>query len=349
MIEYENLFKTNQVFYKEYTDFFQGFLNSGWYILGETVAKFEEAFADSVDTQYCVGVSNGLDALRLALEVYGFKDGSEVIVPSNTYIATILAILQAKLKPVLVEPDLETYNLLHFEDAITPNTVAVLPVHLYGRPCDMVFINEIAQRRGLKVIEDCAQAHGARVGKTIGCFSFYPTKNLGCLGDGGAITLNDPDLAARLKSMRNYGRTAKYENSILGWNNRLDELQAGFLLIKLAILTSITEHKRRLARLYDDLLQGIIKPKPHPDHVYHIYNIRCSRRDELQKVLLEQEIQTEIHYPIPPHKQKCLDFLQKSYPVSEEIHETTLSLPISFCHSEEEIYRVATAVNAFFD
>lgn len=347
MIEYENLQKVNKEFESEFLKSFQEFLSSGRYVLGEKVIEFEAKFASFVGTKNCVGVSNGLDALRLAIEAYSFDSNSEIIVPSNTYIATILAILQAGLKPVLVEPDIETYNIGDFEKAITSKTVAVMPVHLYGRPCDMKAIRAMGQ--DLKIIEDCAQAHGAGVGLAVGCYSFYPTKNLGCLGDAGAITLDDDDLATRLKSLRNYGRVAKYENAIVGWNNRMDEIQAAFLLIKLARLNEIVLHKRKLARIYDENLKHVIKPKPHPEHVYHIYNIRCSSRDDLKRYLSERGVETEIHYPIAPHKQKALMFLGGDFPISDEIHATTLSLPISYCHTTEQIYRVVDIVNSFFD
>lgn len=361
MIEYENLALLNKPFFEEYRKSFNETLQSGWYILGKNVESFERAFATYCGAAHCVGVASGLDALDLSLRVYQFQPGSEVIVPSNTYIATILAILHCGLTPVLVEPDIATYNIdpNRIESAITSKTVAIMVVHLYGKVCQMDAIMTIAQARGLKVIEDCAQAHGALFdGKKAGtfghcnAFSFYPTKNLGALGDAGAVTTDDPDLARALRTYRNYGSNVKYYNEVVGYNSRLDEMQAAFLNVKLRHLDSINDHKRELAGHYFHMLSdSIIKPVRHPMHydVYHIFNIRHNRRDDLKAHLLEMGIKTDIHYPVSPSRQKAMqgNLLKYDFPISEEIHATTLSLPISFYHTREDVERVAAAINGF--
>jgi dTDP-4-amino-4,6-dideoxygalactose transaminase len=352
MIEYENLRLANQKLFDKYKENFDSFLQSGWFVLGGQVAKFEEEFARFNDTKYCIGVASGLDALILAIDAFKFPKDSEIIVPANTYIATILAIVRNGFKPVLVEPDIATYNIdpIKIEEKITKNTKAILVVHLYGKACDMNPIVSISQKYDLKIIEDVAQAHGAKYkGKSVGsfgvgCFSFYPTKNLGALGDAGAIITDDGKLAKLFKSLRNYGSAVKYYNDELGYNSRLDEIQAGFLSIKLEILDDITNHKRELAKIYlENLDDRFIKPVVHQDYfdVYHIFNIRCDKRDELKAYLLENGIKTEIHYPLAPHKQKAMQGLIKGeYPISEEIHNTTLSLPISYFHTKEDILKV---------
>lgn len=362
MIDYENLGKLNKPFFEEYNQAFQRTLQSGWYILGNEVTSFEKEFAAFCEADYCVGVANGLDALILALKAFGFEKDSEVIVPSNTYIASILAILQADLTPILVEPELSSYNLnpALIEQHITSKTKAIMPVHLYGKPCKMDEILVIAQKFGLKVIEDAAQAHGATYkGKKIGgfgditCFSFYPTKNLGALADAGAITTNDEYLADQIKVLRNYGSQKKYHNQIIGYNSRLDEVQAAFLRVKLTYLNRINAHKNKLAKLYyNELKSDFIKPVPENNqyHVYHIFNIRHPARDRLREYLLNQGIKSEIHYPVPPHRQEALQYLfseNHHFPVSEEIHQTTISLPCSFCHPEDEILEVIQVLNAF--
>lgn len=359
MIEYENLKKANEKLFESYKETFGEFLKSGWYILGENVAKFETEFARYCGTAHCVGVASGLDALILALGAFEWEEGSEVIVPSNTYIATILAIIRNRFRPVLVEPDIATYNIdpRKIEERLTEKTKAILAVHLYGKPCDMNPIIAIAEKHGLKVIEDVAQAHGAeyhgrKVGSFgVGCFSFYPTKNLGALGDAGAITTDDQELAQKLKTLRNYGSSTKYFNDIIGYNSRLDEVQAGLLLVKLKVLDDINEHKRLLADLYlKNLASHYIKPitqKGFKD-VYHIFNVRHGRRDELRDYLAKHGIKTEIHYPLAPHKQKAmLGILDGDYPISQMIHETTLSLPISYFHSREDILEVCRVMNSW--
>lgn len=361
MIEYENLAKSNQPFFEEMRRSFDATLHSGWYVLGKQVEDFETRFADYCGVKHCIGVASGLDALELCLRVFRFASGSEVIVPANTYIATILAIVRSGLVPVLVEPEVRTCNLDPnlIENAITARTVAIMPVHLYGKTCDMDAILSIAQAHGLRVIEDAAQAHGAAFkGKRAGsfghcnAFSFYPTKNLGALGDAGAVTTDDPELADLFRTLRNYGSRVKYYNEEIGCNSRLDELQAGFLGIKLRHLDAINNHKRTLAAHYFQLLgNGVTKPMQQPDHhdVFHIFNIRHPRRDALKAFLFERGIKTEVHYPIAPNHQSALRTLlgNKVYPIAEQIHATTLSLPIAFFHTGDDVAGVAAAVNAF--
>lgn len=361
MIEYENLAKLNKPFFEEYELAFRQTLESGWYILGNKVQTFEKEFALYCETKHCIGLANGLDALILALKAFNFEKDSEVIVPSNTYIATILSIVHNGLKPVLVEPDINTYNIdpQKIEEQISPKTRAIIVVHLYGKMCEMDVINAIAKKYNLKVIEDCAQAHGAayknkKAGNwgDFGAFSFYPTKNLGALADAGAMTTNDEQLAEAIKTLRNYGSKVKYYNEVIGFNSRLDEIQAAFLSVKLKSLDRINEHKRKLAELYlKNLKSDFIKPSIHPDYydVYHIFNVRHEKRDALKEFLLKNEIKTDIHYPVPPNKQKAMQgILDKQIsPLAEEIHQTTLSLPISFYHSEQDILKVTEVMNKF--
>jgi len=361
MIEYESLGKSNQSFFDEFSREFNKVLHSGWYILGTNVQKFEQDFASYCNTAFCCGVANGLDALIIALKSFNFKDGDEIIVPSNTYIATILSIVHCKLKPVLVEPDIATYNIdpLKIEGKITERTKAILVVHLYGKVCDMQSIVSIAGANGLKVIEDCAQAHGAmfkgiKAGNfgQFGAFSFYPTKNLGALGDAGAITTSDEKLYKTAATLRNYGSNQKYHNALLGYNSRLDEIQAALLTVKLKHLDLINQHKRRLAQLYlDGLKADFIKPIVHEDYydVYHIFSVRHSKRNELQEYLFQNGVKTEIHYPIAPNKQKAMTgIIDDQYtPIAEEIHNTILSLPISFFHTESEINYIISIMNKF--
>lgn len=361
IIEYENLGKVNQPFFDEYRRAFDHVLNTGWYILGNSVKNFEQEYAAYCGTNHCCGVANGLDALILSLRALNFPSGSEVIVPSNTYIATILAIIHNGLKPVLAEPDINTYNIdpKNIEACITPSTKAILVVHLYGKMCEMDTINAIAAKHQLAVIEDCAQAHGAKYKDRVsgnwghyGAHSFYPTKNLGAIGDAGAVTCNDAQLHESIHTYRNYGSKVKYYNEVVGYNSRLDEVQAAFLSIKLKKLDAINEHKRKLAALYEaGLKSDFIKPVVHPDYydVYHIYNIRHPRRDEVKKYLLKHNIKTEIHYPVAPNKQQAMKGMldHVKTPIAEEIHQTTLSLPISYFHTETDILQVIEALNKF--
>lgn len=359
MIEYENLKKLNKPFFKEYKDKFDDILESGWYILGKNVSQFETNFSKFNNTKHTIGVASGLDALILSLKACSFEEDTEIIVPSNTYIATILAIIHNGFKPVLVEPDINTYNIdpSKIEEKITTKTKAIIVVHLYGQSCDMNPILEIANKYNLQIIEDCAQAHGAeyfgrKVGTLgIGAFSFYPTKNLGGLGDGGAITTHDENLKDTILKLRNYGSSKKYYNELVGYNSRLDEIQAGFLDIKLKYLDNITNHKRKLAKIYmDNLDNKFIKPieKDGYKNVYHIFAIRHKQRDELKEYLLENNIKTEIHYPIAPHNQEAMkDIITEDFSISQEIHDTILSLPVSFYHTEKDIYKVCEIMNRF--
>lgn len=361
MIAYEDLKKSNEVFFKEYNQVFQQTLQSGWYILGREVTQFESNFAKYCGVKNCIGVASGLDAMVLAFKQLKFEPGDEVIVPSNTYIASILAILHCGLKPILVEPDIKTYNIdpLRVEAAITLKTRAILVVHLYGKMCDMGQIMNIAKRFHLCVIEDCAQAHAACYqGKMagsfgdFGAFSFYPTKNLGALGDAGAVTTNSEVGAQAIRTLRNYGSSTKYVNDEIGYNSRLDEIQAAFLSIKLKHLDAITAHKRKLASIYlNELKSDFILPiiQKGFDDVFHIFAIRHPEREKLRNYLLENDIKTEVHYPIPPYKQKAMSGILKEneYPLSEEIHRTILSLPISFGHSEDDVFNVVEIMNKF--
>jgi dTDP-4-amino-4,6-dideoxygalactose transaminase len=361
MIEYENLGKLNQPFETAYQQVFERVLHSGWYVLGKEVKTFEDTFAAYCGTTECIGVANGLDALVIALRTLDLEPASEVIVPSNTYIATILAIVQAGLKPVLAEPNIHTYNIdpVTIRKAITHKTKAIMPVHLYGKCCDMESITAIAQEHNLYVIEDAAQAHGAmQNGKRVGsfghlaAFSFYPTKNLGALGDAGAVTTSDGSLAAKVRMFRNYGSTKKYYNEVVGYNSRLDELQAALLNEKLKALDAINDHKRNLADIYHNGLKNdFIKPVREEGYhdVFHIYNIRHEKRDELKGYLLKNEIGTDIHYPVAPIHQVAMQGILdgQTSPIAEEIHRTTLSLPISYFHTEKEIERVVEILNQF--
>jgi len=362
MIPYEDLARLNEPFNTAFENKFQEVLKRGWLILGQEVKNFETEFAAFHSEEHCVGVANGLDALILSLKALAFPVGSEVIVPSNTYIATILAILHAGHLPVLVEPDIATYNIdpVKIEEAITTKTKAIMVVHLYGKCCDMDPIIAVQKKYSLALIEDCAQAHDAKYkGKRAGtfgdagCFSFYPTKNLGALGDAGAVLCANPNITAYLRKARNYGSEVKYHNDIVGYNSRLDEVQAAFLRIKLRHLTAITAHKQKLAALYHRYLKDdFIKPVVNDEYfdVYHIYNIRHHKRDELKAYLLKNEILTEIHYPVAPHYQKALKGILDPalrFPISEEIHRTTLSMPCSFCHTEDEVLKVIEILNSF--
>jgi len=361
VIEYENLARSNAPFFEEFISSFNIFLKTGWYILGEQVKKFEVEFSSYNNANNCIGVASGLDAITLSIAAFNFEHGSEIIVPSNTYIATILGVLHNKMKPVLVEPSISTYNINpnKIEAKITSKTKAILVVHLYGKPCEMEPIIKICQKHNLKLIEDCAQSHGAMYKNQntgtfgdFGAFSFYPTKNLGALGDAGAILCNENMLAEKIIKLRNYGSDKKYYNEVVGYNSRLDEVQAVFLSIKLKKLNDINNHKRKLAFIYSENLKNdFIKPVQEPDFfdVYHIYNVRHSKRNELKDFLFKNNIKSEIHYPIPPNKQKALSglFENEQYPISEQIHNTTLSLPISYYHSEDDIYRVVEVMNRF--
>lgn len=381
MIKFLDLHKLNQPFEVAFHDKVRGFLDKGWYILGNEVKTFETNFAAYCGTKYCIGVGNGLDALVLIFKAYiqlgKLKKGDEVIVPANTYIASILAIIQADLVPILVEPKLATYNLNPdlIENKITSKTKAVLAVHLYGQLTEMDSINEIAKKYNLLVIEDAAQAHGAlssvqcsvfscqtepveviykkagNLGNAAG-FSFYPGKNLGALGDAGAITTNDDLLAEVLFSMRNYGSKVKYENEILGTNSRLDELQAAFLNVKLPHLDEENERRRHIAKRYLDEIHNKNIQLPFWDgsmnHVFHLFVIRAKNRNGLMHYLKENDIETMIHYPIAPHKQEAFkDWNKLSFPLTEKIHDELLSIPLNGVLSEEEVSYIIKILNQY--
>ncbi|MCY6356041.1 DegT/DnrJ/EryC1/StrS family aminotransferase [Clostridium sp. ZS2-4] len=360
-IPFVNLRPMHEEIKSEMNQKFEKIYNKSWFILGEEVIRFEESFADYCETKYCVGCGNGLDALHLALKGLNISIGDEVIVPSNTYIATALAVSYAGAKPVFVEPDVETYNINSdlIENAITKNTKAVIVVHLYGQPAEMDKINLIAKKYNLKIIEDCAQAHGAKYKKKkIGSlgdaagFSFYPGKNLGALGDGGAVTTDNKCLAKIITSLRNYGSNKKYFNEYKGFNSRLDEIQAGFLSVKLKYLNKWNEDRKKIASKYMSHIENnnIILPYVIDDvePVWHLFAIRSKKRDELRNYLNKKGISTLIHYPIPIHLQKAykeLGFKQGTFPIAEKISKEVLSLPIWYGMKDEEIEYVIDILN----
>jgi dTDP-4-amino-4,6-dideoxygalactose transaminase len=365
MIQFLDLKAINNQYKKELINKFEEVLDSGWYILGNELKTFENSFSNYCNVKHCIGVGNGLDALVLILRAYKelsiLKEGDEILVPSNTYIASILAISQNNLVPILIEPDIETFNLdfKNIESRISSRTKAILPVHLYGQLCDMNNIIKIAKKYNLLIIEDCAQAHGAEFfgvkagnfGNAAG-FSFYPGKNLGALGDGGAITTNDDELAKVIRALLNYGSHEKYKNFYKGINSRLDEIQAAFLNIKLKYLNIEIEKRRKIALNYINEINNpkIILPKiiSNESHVWHLFVIRSKNRELLKDYLLKNNIQTVIHYPIPPHKQKAYNELNTcSFPISEKIHNEVLSLPISSALTQEQINYIIQIVNNF--
>lgn len=365
MIKFLDLKKINKPYEAAFQEKLKSVLEKGWYILGNEVASFESNFANYCGTKHCVGVGNGFDALVLIFKAYiqlgKLQKGDEVIVPANTYIASILAIMQADLIPVLVEPKLETYNINPdlISEKITSKTKAILVVHLYGQLAEMNKINAIVKQHNLLVIEDAAQAHGAvsdfRKSGSVSnaaAFSFYPGKNLGALGDGGAVTTNDNELARTIQSLRNYGSEAKYQNEYIGVNSRLDELQAAFLNVKLPNLDTDNNHRRAIAKRY---LAGIKNDKVElpfwnfsENHVFHLFVIRTQKRNELQQYLLDNGIQTMIHYPIPPHKQKAfLNWNDLSFSITEKIHNEILSLPIGPVMTDDEVGFVISILNKY--
>ena len=363
MINFLDLKKVNAQYREELIEACTNVIDSGWYIQGNEHKEFEKEFAEFCDSKYAIGVANGLDALILILRAYKemgiIKDGDEVIVPSNTYIASILAISDNNLVPILVEPDIYTYLLdpSKIEEKITNKTKAIMPVHLYGQTCQMDEINKISKKYNLKVIEDSAQSHGSyyknkrcgNLGDASG-FSFYPGKNLGALGDGGAVTTNDEKLASTIKALGNYGSQKKYENIYKGTNSRLDEIQAAMLRVKLRYLDDEIIKRKEIANYYLTNIknENIILPTIITDSVWHLFVIRTNKRDELNKYLLENDIQTLIHYPLPPHKQEAYkEWNNDSYPISEQIHDEVLSLPISGIQSLEETEKIAEMINDF--
>ncbi len=348
---------------KQIRDAFERVYSRSWYIDGEEDKQFEKLFADYCGIKYCVGCGNGLDALMLSLRAMGIGDGDEVIVPSNTYIATALAVTYTGATPVFVEPEISTFNIdvSRIEEEISDITKAIIPVHLYGQPCDMDEILRIAKKHGLKVLEDCAQAHGAQYkGKRVGSFgdaagfSFYPGKNLGALGDAGAVTTNNIDVADMVRALGNYGSDYKYHHIYKGYNSRLDELQAAFLAEKLSIMDKINEDRQRTADRYLKEIRNpnVILPTVKEDrtHVWHIFAIRCEHRDELEKFLNDKGIGTNKHYPIPMHLQKCykdLGIKEGELPIAEEISRTELSIPMYYGMKKDEIEAVIDAINSF--
>lgn len=361
MIKFLDLEKVNNRFRDEIDLRFKNILDKGWYLQGEENQKFADDFASFCGAEYAIGVANGLDAINLIIRAFGFGVGDEIIVPSNTYIATILAISENNCTPVLVEPDINTYNINPdlIEEKITDKTKAIIVVHLYGQAVQMDKIWNLAKRYNLKVIEDSAQAHGAIYkGKRVGnlsdasAFSFYPGKNLGCMGDGGAVTTNDKELFEKVKAIANYGSDRKYHHIYKGVNSRLDELQAAVLDVKLSHLDEDNNRRREISKYYRENIKNpkIILPKVYDEkaHVWHIFAIRTEDRNALQKHLEANGIQTNIHYPTPPHKQGAYkEWKNQSYPISEEIHRTVLSLPISPVMTNEEVKKVVEVVNEF--
>jgi len=362
MIKFLDLNKINQPYENVFQNKLKNVLVRGWYILGDEVKLFEENFAAYCDSKYCIGVGNGFDALTLIFKGYiqlgKMQKGDEVIVPANTYIASILSIIQADLVPVLVEPKLETYNINPdlIQDKITSKTKAILAVHLYGQLAELVSINKIAKINNLIVVEDAAQSHGAILNnsksKNTQAFSFYPGKNLGALGDGGAVVTNDEKLAEVLFSLRNYGSEVKYYNDFIGVNSRLDELQAAFLNVKLPNLDSDNEHRKTIAKRYLSEINNdkIILPfwDFSDNHVFHLFVIRTPKRSELQDYLKQNGIETILHYPIPPHKQKAFEnWNHLSFPITEKIHNEILSLPISPVMTVEEVNFVIQKLNSW--
>ena len=346
----------------EYLDAAKRVLESGWYILGNEVSSFEKEYAQYMGSKYCVALNSGLDALRLAVRALGIGKGDEVIVPANTFIATVMGVVEEGATPVFVEPD-EYYciDAGKIEAAITDKTKAVMVVHLYGQSADMGKICEIAKKHSLFVIEDCAQAHnsefsGKKIGTwgDIGCFSFYPTKNLGAFGDSGAVITDNEELANRIKTLRNYGSSIKYHNDLCGVNSRMDEIQAAFLRIKLMHLDELIAQRRKIAKMYLDGIDNskIILPslRDNATHVWHLFVVRCEERERLMSFLEDKGIHVQIHYPIPPHLQKCYEFLghkEGEFPITEKYAKSVLSLPLFNGMTDEEVNYVIECINEF--
>ena len=363
MIKFLDLEKINNRFRKEIDERIKNILDKGWYLLGDEDKTFEEHFAKYCGVKHCIACANGLDALNLIIRGYGFGSGDEIIVPANTYIASILAISENGCTPVLVEPSIDTYNINPdlIEEKITDKTKAIMVVHLYGQAVQMDKIWTLAKKYNLKIIEDSAQGHGAGVnikgefrkvgnlGDASG-FSFYPGKNLGCMGDGGCVTTNDDELAAKVRAIANYGSHKKYCNLYKGVNSRLDEIQAAVLDVKLPHLDADNAKRRKIAKYYRENIKNpkIILPKTYDKdaHVWHVFAVRTENRDEFQEYLKQNDIQTLIHYPTPPHKQEAYkEWNNLSFPITEEIHKTIISLPISPVLTDEEVQKVVKVVN----
>jgi len=363
MIKFLDLKKINAQYRQELIEASARVIDSGWYIGGSELASFEKEFARYCGTKYCVGVANGFDALSLTLRAWKklgkLKVGDEVIVPANTYIASILAITENLLTPILVEPDAQTYNFNPklIEQAITPKTKAILPVHLYGQLADMPAIMDIAKCHNLLVLEDSAQAHGASIdGKKAGNwgdasgFSFYPGKNLGALGDAGAVTTSDKELADTIRILGNYGSEEKYKNIYQGVNSRLDEMQAAFLRVKLKYLDSEIDQRRKIAQSYFDGIENPLIKLPgcenFEQHVFHQFVIQTQQRDKVQKLLLDGGVQTMIHYPVPPYRQNAYqDFFNDKYPKTDKIHNEVLSLPMNPVLKDKEVIEIIKVIN----
>jgi len=361
MIKFLDLQKINNRFIDDFNNVFQSIMNNGWYIQGKYNNIFNDHFSKYCNCKFSIGVANGLDALKLIIQGFEFSNNDEIIVPSNTFIASILAISETGCKPVLIEPD-ETFNINPdlIENYISEKTKAIMVVHLYGRAANMDKIIKIANKYGLKIIEDSAQAHGAVYkGKRVGslgdasAFSFYPGKNLGCLGDGGAITTNDEELFHKISALSNYGSSKKYHHLYKGVNSRLDEIQAGFLVHKLMKLDMDNNIRRKIAKRYNDEInhKDVILPlyplNPE-EHVWHLYTIRTKRREELIKHLKNKNIESLIHYPIPPHKQEAyLEWNNLNFPITEKIHKEILSLPISPVLEIREVDEIIDVINSF--
>ena len=359
MISFLDIKKINERYETAFQEKLKSVMKSGWYVLGNEVKTFEERFASFCNAKHCIGVGNGLDAITLSFLAYiengNLQKGDEIIVPANTYIASILGILHAGLVPVLVEPDIETYNLNPnlIEEKITAKTKGILVVHLYGQLADMDKIIEIGYKHNLLIVEDAAQAHGLPFkGSHTRTFSFYPGKNLGALGDGGAVVTNDAALAKTIFKLRNYGSEVKYFNENIGYNSRLDELQAAFLNCKLADLNDDNEKRRQVTKRYCQEIKNnkIVLPKWNFDdtHVFHLFVIRTENRDELQNYLSQNGVQTLIHYPVPPHQQAALpSWNQLSFPITEKIHQEVLSLPMSPVMTDEEVSTIIDVLNRY--
>jgi dTDP-4-amino-4,6-dideoxygalactose transaminase len=361
MIKFLDLEKINNRFRKEIDARIVKVLDRGWYLQGEENEIFSKHFSEFCGTKYAIGVANGLEALNLIIKAYGFSAGDEIIVPANTYIATILPISDNGCTPVLVEPDIKTYNINPdmIEAAVTPQTRAIMVVHLYGQAVQMEKIREIAKKYRLKIIEDSAQGHGALYqGKRTGNlgdasgFSFYPGKNLGCLGDGGAVTTNDEELYNKVKALANYGSDRKYHHIYKGMNSRLDEIQAAVLDVKLPYLDADNDRRRAISKYYRTHITNslITLPEVYDEkaHIWHVFPVRTPERDRFHKYLSDNGVQTIIHYPTPPHKQEAYrEWNNRSYPVTEQIHREIISLPISPVLTEDEVKKLAEIVNAF--
>lgn len=370
-IKFLDLQKINDRYRKEFQDTIDKVLDSGWFILGESVERFEKNFAAYCGVKHCIGISNGLDALILILRAYmesgNINEGDEIIVPANTYIASILSISHNKLKPVPIEPDINTYNIdpSLIEKNITEKTKAIMPVHLYGRVAEMDEIKLLADKYNLIIIEDAAQAQGAEYnGKKTGGFgnaagfSFYPGKNLGALGDAGAVTTNDDKLAETITALRNYGSHEKYNNIFKGFNNRLDEIQAAILTVKLKYLDEENQRRREVAQYYCNNIKNdkIILPNhsfnqpisQSLNHVWHLFVVRTKERNKLQNYLSDNGIQTVIHYPVPPHRQPAYkEWNHFSLPVTEKIHNEVLSLPIGSHLSDDDLEFIVNKLNSY--